>query len=200
MVIGTSSRFRIETLRCHFTSVFQKFVVLPPDIDEKAHSAPDPFEMTERIARAKIHAVLEKLKCSHPTALSSPGTVVVTSDQVVVKDSEVREKPVSVEENRAFLSSYSNSSVRTVAAYAVCLASTGKVLVGHDETETFFGEFGSDVVERVINRGVSAHCAGGLVVEDEELSQFVLRVVGTLDGVRGMACQVVDRLLQQLGQ
>ncbi|KEG12989.1 MAF-like septum formation protein [Trypanosoma grayi] len=195
MVIGTSSAFRAKNLRRHFGDVFQEFLLLPPDIDEKAYRASDPYTLTELIARAKVQAVLEKLKDTQPPVTHG---VVVAFDQVAVKDGEIREKPVSVQENKAFLSSYSGSSVRTVAAYVVCALDTGKILVEHQDTETFFSPFGEDVVDAIIARGASMNAAGGFVVEDEDLSRYVVRVVGTFDGVCGMDPDVMARLLKQI--
>ncbi|ORC88389.1 MAF-like septum formation protein [Trypanosoma theileri] len=193
MVIGTSSAFREEMLRRYFSGAFENFVTIPPDVNEKEYRADDPVKMTEEIARAKMKAVLEKVKRLLP-AEAAHG-VVVTFDQVAVKDGEIREKPISKEENREFLASYSGSSVKTVSTYIVYSLDTTVMAVGHQETETFFSPFGNDVIDRIIERGASMNAAGGFVVEDPDLSQHVLRVSGTLDGVRGMDPALVGSLL-----
>ncbi|RNF13013.1 septum formation protein [Trypanosoma conorhini] len=195
MVIGTSSARRVELLKSHFAGgVHREFIALPPDIDEKAWRSPDPFELTKLIARAKMQAVLEKLKDAHPHLKHG---VVVTFDQVVVKDGEVREKPESAEEARRFLKSYSNSHVGTVAAYVVYSLDTGKLTVGENETDTYFSAYGDDVVERVLARGACMHTAGAFVVEDEDISRHVVRNVGTFEAVQGVDPIVLERLMKQ---
>ncbi|CBH18480.1 septum formation protein MAF homologue, putative [Trypanosoma equiperdum] len=196
MIIGTSSAFRANVLREHFGDRFRNFVLLPPDIDEKAYRAADPFELTESIARAKMKAVLEKAR-QHSPPISGPA-IALTFDQVVVKGDEVREKPLSTEQCRSFIASYSGGGVRTVATYALCVVGTENVLVAHNETETFFSKFGDDIVERTLERGACMNSAGGLVVEDEDMSRHVVRIVGTSYGVRGMEPAVVEKLLSQL--
>ncbi|KAH9578674.1 Maf-like protein [Trypanosoma melophagium] len=193
MIIGTSSSFREEMLRRHFSGAFANFITIPPDIDEKAYRSDDPIMLTEQIARAKMKAVMEKLKFVPP--FETKHGVVLTFDQVAVKDGKIREKPVSREQNKEFLASYSNSSVKTVSTYVVYSLDTHNTAVGHQETETFFSSFGNDVIDRVIERGASMSSAGGFVVEDPDLSQYVVLFSGTLDGVRGMDPVVVARLL-----
>nr|CCC95942.1 unnamed protein product [Trypanosoma congolense IL3000] len=198
MIIGTSSAFRADVLRRHFGHAFQRFVVVHPDIDEKAYRAPDAVQLTELIARAKMKAVLEKIK---QQSMPLEGeAVAITCDQVVVKDNEIREKPISVQEAREFITSYSGGSAKTVACYAVAAVGGETVLVGHYETETSFSEFDSDVVERVIARQKCMNTAGALMVEDEDLTQYVTRIVGTLDGVRGVEPVVIERLLSEMSR
>ncbi|RNF11543.1 septum formation protein [Trypanosoma rangeli] len=194
MVIGTSSTVRAKLLQNYFSDVYQEFLKLSPDIDEKAWRSPDPFELTRLVACAKMRAVLEKLKHTHPHLKHG---VVVTFDQVVVKDGEIREKPESVEEARGYLKSYSNSNVRTVAAYAVCSLDTGKMKVGEHETDTYFSAYDDDVVERVLARGACMHTAGAFVVEDEDISRYVVRNVGTLEAVQGVDPVALEHLMKK---
>ncbi|EAN96881.1 hypothetical protein, conserved [Trypanosoma cruzi] len=194
MVIGTSSRRRADILVEHFTGAYKEFITISPEIDEKEWRSTDPFDLTKVIARAKLQAVLEKLKDMHPAPKHG---VVVTFDQVVVKDGEIREKPTSVEEAKKFIASYSNSSVRTVAAYVVYIIDSGKIKVGEKETVTYFSAYNDDVINRVLARGVCMNTAGAFVVEDEDISCHVVRNLGTLEAVQGVDPAALELLIKQ---
>lgn len=171
---------------------------LSPDIDEKAIRRATPAETVTAIAHAKMDAVLALLRSGGNATMPD---FVITSDQVVeTPDGQVREKPVDAEENRRFLSEYSNSSVATVAGIAVFNVKTVKCVTGLHRTRVHFSTISPDVMDRLISRGDSLQCCGGFVVEDEDLQKCVLRIDGgTVQSVQGVDVPTFLQLLREAG-
>jgi septum formation protein len=82
-----------------------KYEVLKADIDEKAIRHDSPKDLVLALAHAKADALLQKLTAADSsssgvglTGGSSSGTFLITCDQVVVHDGQMREKPEDVAE------------------------------------------------------------------------------------------------------
>ena len=109
LVLGTSSQFR----RKLFQESFSEFILkdekidqfISPDIDEKAIRDSDSEKLCQKIAVAKCDAILKEYEGKLPK-----DSIILTFDQVVVCDGELREKPVDESEARKFLKSYSEGS------------------------------------------------------------------------------------------
>ena len=104
LILATSSPFR----RSLFKTAFKEFLIedeskqfLSADIDEKAIRHPDSSVMCQKIALAKCDAILEQKKHLLPK-----DAIILTFDQVVVCENELREKPSDEQELRRFLQSY----------------------------------------------------------------------------------------------
>lgn len=94
VILGSSSPWRKQVLS---QIVGSDFSVLSPNIDEKEIRDPDPAALTIKLAHAKAKALLSKI---------SGEALLITSDQVVVCNGMIREKPETVAECREFLRSY----------------------------------------------------------------------------------------------
>lgn len=93
------------------------FECVPADIDEKAIRDPDPEVLVMKLANAKADAL-----AARPAFAPSEGgqnTLLLTSDQVVVFEGQIREKPESADEAREFIRGYGRSPCRTVGAIVV---------------------------------------------------------------------------------
>jgi septum formation protein len=126
---------------------------------------------------------------------------IITGDQVAVYENCVREKPLTREENVAFLQSYRGSSVETVAGTVLVNVLRGNMRrqskVNHTKT-TFRPDLPDDVIERVIERGDSLQCCGGFVVDDIELREFIESVVPSFEAVAGLDMDAVSSLMQEM--
>ena len=80
IILGSPSRFRKKI----FSQIVQDFSSMSTDIDEKAIRSDDPEQLTLLIANTKASA-LEK-------QIAEPA-ILVTADQVVVFDGQIREEP-----------------------------------------------------------------------------------------------------------
>jgi septum formation protein len=116
--LGSSSSNRQKILQL----VEWSYDIMIPDIDEKAFRHEDPLFLPVIIAKAKAAAIFERLSDQSPF-------ILLTADQIVLFDSDVREKPVNEEEAIKFLSSYSNRSVSTISAVVATHYPSGKALL-----------------------------------------------------------------------
>src|ERR1035437_10016311 len=83
------------------------FEVMSPDIDEKAVRSDSPSDMVMAIANAKVDVLISKIK---------EPAILICSDQVVLYEGKIREKPVDEKEAREFLQSYAVVHPETLGA------------------------------------------------------------------------------------
>ena len=163
------------------------FTVMAADIDERAIRFEDPGALTLALARAKADALLPQI---HEPAL------LITSDQVVVWQGTIREKPQHAEEARAFLRGYAEGPAETVTAVVVTHTATGLRQQGVDRAMVWFHRIPEEVIDQVIARGeIFAH-AGGFSITDPLLSASIERVDGTAESVIGLPTDLTRQLLR----
>ena len=150
------------------------------------------------IAKAKADALMKRLESSRSEAKGSDGqqqTVLVTTDQIVLFNNEIREKPESVDEALAFLHSYNNSAVSTVSAVVVTHLPSGVQESSVDVSTVYWSSIPEDTVERVVARGKIMSSAGGFRIEDPELNPLIQRLEGSVDSVMGMPLDLTESLV-----
>lgn len=86
------------------------FEVAVPDIDEKSFRSNDPNLLPVIIAKAKATAILGRVSEDREPF------ILLTADQIVLYQDEIREKPMNEHQATYFLSSYSNHEVHTISA------------------------------------------------------------------------------------
>jgi len=193
IILGSSSKFRRKVVSENLGPTFN-VETLSPDIDEKAIRRDTAEDLVEALSRAKADAVRSKLS---PAQLLYNATII-TGDQVVRFKGEIREKPISPEENAMFLQSYRNSTVEVVTGLCVDSVKTGRRMAGVEVERVTYGSIPDDVVAAVMARGDSAHCCGGLVVEDPDLSKCIVSMEGTLDAIMGLPVALLLRLMKEV--
>ncbi|CAM9694546.1 unnamed protein product [Ectocarpus fasciculatus] len=196
IVLGSSSGYRRRIM----DSLGWEFSTASPDVDEKAIRDPDPRKMCAEIARAKARALAERL---------DKPAVLITADQVCLFDEghgrgeEVREKPESVEEAKAFLRSYSCRSVKTLSALCVTNLDTGRAAEGVHESTVSWREISPAVVDDVIARGNvmgstrEMEKAGGFALEEPGLRSLVEKIEGSVDSVLGLPVDLLCTLVER---
>jgi septum formation protein len=163
------------------------FAVMPAHIDERAIRSEDPGALTLALAHAKADALLPHI---HEPAL------LITSDQVVVWQGKIREKPEHAEEARAFLRGYGEGPAETVTAVVVTNTATGVRQQGVDRATVWFRRIPEGVIDQVIAREeVFAH-AGGFSITDPLLEAYIERVDGTAESVIGLPAALTRQLLR----
>ena len=116
IVLGSSSSSRRQIMEM----LQWPFEVMIPDIDEKAIRCDDHMKLPLLIAKAKADAIWERISSAAPPDNQPTAPfILITSDQVVYYNGEIREKPVNEEKARLFLSSYSGRAVSTISAVVV---------------------------------------------------------------------------------
>jgi septum formation protein len=182
IILGSQSKGRRELL----AAMGYEFAVMPANIDERAIRSEDPGGLTLALAHAKADALLPQI---HEPA------VLITSDQVVVWQGKIREKPVHVEEARAFLRGYAEAPAETVTAVVVTHTATGVRRQGIDRATVWFRRIPGQAIEQVVARGeVFAH-AGGFSITDPLLEPYIERVDGTAESVIGLPTALTRRLI-----
>ena len=195
LLVGSSSIQRRRILEAAFGDRFD-IICRSPDIDEKAIRHADPEIMTKAIARGKMERILAMI--NEDPQLKDSVDFAVTSDQVALYKGEVREKPDTEEEAFQYLSDYSDSTVSTVSGIVVADVRRSLQAEGTWWTSTAFSTISDEVKRRVIARKYVMSCAGGFVVEDEELASLRSFVQGTQEEVQGMSVSVFAKLLAEL--
>lgn len=195
IVLGTSSKYRHVLFAKHFPHIL--FSNISPSIDEKAirlentsREESDPRALTTILAHAKADALLHQL---------SPGTVLITSDQVVVYKGRIREKPESEDECRQFLQDYGAFPVQTVTAVVLSVIDRNrqsKRFEGVDVATQHLLPIPQIVVDKLIRKGDVMYCAGGITVEDALLRPYLGKRQGSLESIMGLPVTLVDKLFQ----
>jgi MAF protein len=183
IILGSQSHGRRELL----SAMGYAFAVMPAHIDERAIRSEDPGALTLALAHAKADALLPQI---HEPVL------LITSDQVVVWQGKIREKPAHTEEARAFLRGYAKGPAETVTAVVVTHTATGVRQQGVDRAKVWFRRIPEEVIDQVIAGGeVFAH-AGGFSITDPLLEAYIERVDGTAESIIGLPTALTRQLLR----
>ena len=118
--------------------------------------------MAARLARLKAEAVASKY----------PHAVVIGSDQVALRGTEVLGKPGSVERCREQLQKSSGKEVVFLTAVHVIDGTGGRVESHVDRTVVKFRELSDAEIDRYIERDNPLDCAGGFKAESLGIALF----------------------------
>ncbi|CAM6099792.1 unnamed protein product [Calypogeia fissa] len=195
IILGSSSATRQAILK----EMGYDFVVVSADIDERLIRREKPEDLVMALAEAKAKAILAKLAASPATDLSqnSQTTLLITADQVVVHEGNIREKPRTVEEARLFIEGYSRSPASTVGAVLVTNLTTGATKGAVDRAEIYFHPIPDQVISALIEEGTVFWAAGGLLVEHPLVSPLVNAMVGSIDSVMGLPKDLTTTLINE---
>src|SRR3989339_1134219 len=174
LILGSASKWRKIILeKAGYT-----FEVMTADIDEKAIRSENYEELPLLIARAKADALL--LKIVEPS-------ILITSDQVVVCDGELWEKPKDEEEAKRFMKSYSEGKAgQTNTAVVVTNTENGKRAEGVDIAKAYFKEIPDKIIEEYIKDGDASQCSGGFTIDHPLLIPYLDRIEGDNDSIEGL--------------
>ncbi|CAI0436170.1 unnamed protein product [Linum tenue] len=193
VILGSASIARKTIL----AEMGYQFTVMTADIDEKAIRKEKPEELVMALAEAKAEAILERLPIGDYAQRAEP-TLLITTDQVVVYDGAIREKPSNEEEARQFMKDYSGGHAATVGSVVVTNLKTGLRKGGWDRVEIHFHEIPDEVIEKLVEEGIVLKAAGGLIIEHPLIVPFVKQVVGTTDSVMGLPKALTEKLLKEV--
>jgi len=172
------------------------FTIMTADIDEKSIRKETPEDLVMALAEAKAEAILQRLPVDDYLKEAEP-TLLITSDQVVVYEGVIREKPTSKEEARQFLKDYSGRHAATVGSVLVTNLKTGLRKGDSDRVEIYFNEIPDEIIEKLVDEGITLNVAGGLIIEHPLVLPFVKEVVGTTDSVMGLPKALTEKLLKE---
>ncbi|KAB2040810.1 hypothetical protein ES319_D02G108600v1 [Gossypium barbadense] len=192
IILGSSSLPRRKIL----TEMGYEFTLMSADIDEKGIRKEKPEELVMALAEAKADAILQRLPVSDYVKEAEP-TLLITSDQVVVYEGVIREKPANEEEAHQFIKGYSGGHAATVGSVLVTNLKTGFRKGEWDRVEIHFHEIPDEVIEKLIEEGNVLHVARGLLIEHPLIKPYIKQVVGTIDSVMGLPKAPTEKLIKE---
>ncbi|XP_047155294.1 7-methyl-GTP pyrophosphatase-like [Vigna umbellata] len=190
IILGSSSKARREIL----SEMGYEFTIMTADIDEKSIRREKPEDLVMALAEAKADAIVQRLPTGGGLEEDDSTTLLITADTVVVYRGIIREKPTSEKEAREFIKGYSGSHAAVVGSVVVTNLATGKRCGGWDSAEVYFLEIPDEVIDSLIDEGITFNVAGGLMLEHPLTLPFVDAVVGSTDTVMGLSKALTEKL------
>ena len=162
-----------------------------PDIPEDRLPGEEPGELSTRLAQSKAQAV----------AAFYPGSVIIGSDQVAVRDGEVLGKPGVASEAISQLSASSGRAVEFLTG--VCVLDTGdeasEPFLHVDITRVAFRPLSSDEVRRYVECEQPLDCAGSFKAEALGIALFERIDSSDPTGLTGLPLIWLSGVLRHLG-
>jgi septum formation protein len=158
LILASTSRYRRDLLG----RLGLPFDSVPPLVDETRHPAEPASAMAARLARLKAEAV----SSLHPDA------VVIGSDQVALRGTEVLGKPGTVERCREQLQQSSGRDVVFLTAVHVIDGPSRRADSYVDRTTVLFRDLTVEEIDRYIERDQPLDCAGGFKAESLGIALF----------------------------
>lgn len=158
LILASTSTYRRELL----DRLRVPFEAIAPGCAEERLTDEPARELALRLARLKAEAV----------AARHPGSVVIGSDQVAVRGTEILGKPGSVERCMDQLRSSSGHEVVFLTAVHVVDGRHGRSDSHLDHTVVRFRELGDDELVRYITIDAPLDCAGGFKAESLGIALF----------------------------
>lgn len=188
IILGSSSSSRAAVLRGKNVP----FKTVAPDIDEKAIRTENIFELPVLIARAKMAALKSKVQGKH---------VVITADQVIKWDRELREKPRDSAELRKYIESYSGSVLPAQCINAVVVSNmkNGQTAEGKAVAYVYFNKIPPEQIDRIVADPRFMKQAGGIITEDPLMKPYIFRIAGGEDAVWGLPFNLLKELFEKVG-
>jgi septum formation protein len=158
LILASTSRYRRSLLQ----RLGVPFDCIAPDADETRLPGEPAAEMAARLARVKAEAV----------AARRPGAIVIGSDQVALRGTDVLGKPGSVARCREQLRASSGQEVVFLTAVHVIDGMAGRAESHVDRTVVKFRELSDAEIDRYIERDQPLDCAGGFKAESLGIALF----------------------------
>jgi len=183
IILGSQSAGRKKVLK----DMGYEFEIMPADIDEKQIRFDDPIKLTLALANAKAGAILPKLK--------NKDSILITSDQVVVCNGKIIEKPVDEKEVRSFIEMYKRYPAETVTSVVVINTVLNKKVEGTDIVKIWLNPIPKEVADKYIESKEPFFVAGGLAIEHPIIGSYVDRIEGELESTMGLPKKLTAELI-----
>ena len=185
LILASTSRYR----RALLGRLGVPFDCVAPDVDEARLPGESAVDLAARLARLKAEAVSRL----HPAA------VVIGSDQVALRGSEVLGKPGTVERCREQLAHSAGRDVVFLTAVHVIDGPSGRADSHVDRTTVLFRELATDEIDRYVERDRPLDCAGGFKAESLGISLFERIDSSDPTGLTGLPLAWVCGALRRAG-
>lgn len=185
LILGSKSYGRKHVLQ----RAGYEFEVMSADIDEKAIRSDDFEELPLFLARAKAEALVKQIE---------EPAILITSDQVVVFDGQLREKPETEIQARKYLTSYSGKWLQANTAVVVTNTETGKQAEALDIAKAYINSIPQAVIDQLIHEGKVMYAAGGIIVEHPLIAPYITEIQGSLDSITGLPVLLTKKLIAEV--
>lgn len=187
LVLASGSPYRRELLG----RLGLPFACRSPDISEDRLPNEEPGELSTRLALSKARAITDFY----------PGSVLIGSDQIAVRDGEVLGKPGTADEAIAQLSASSGRAVEFLTG--ICVLDTEKEssepFLHVDITRVAFRPLSDDEVRRYVDREQPLDCAGSFKAEALGISLFERIDSNDPTGLIGLPLIWLSGVLRHIG-
>jgi len=188
IILGSSSAGRKLVMNELSQELGFTFEVISPDIDEKVIRFDNHSDLVMAIANAKADAIVSKIK---------EPAILICSDQVVLYNNKIREKPIDEKEAREFLQSYANIHPETIGAIVVVNTETGKRAGGLQTSKIHFKPLPKKIIDDHINSGLALSGAGGFSIHDPILKDYIDYIEGGFDSATGLSKDLLKKLVKE---
>ena len=161
--------------------------IIPADIDESALPGEGPFELVERLARAKAETVAKE----H----AEEGEPVVAADTIVALAGELLGKPADEADARRMLHALSGKTHQV--ATGVCIVRDGSAESFVDITDVTFYELSHDEIDAYVATGEPMDKAGAYGIQGRHGRMLVEKIDGDFYNVVGLPIAKVVRALSR---
>ena len=165
------------------------FEIITADIDEKAIRCDDYYALPVKLACAKAEAV--KLKIKEPVLL-------ITADQVVLSNGELREKPKDARQAREFLRSYGKYPAEIINAVVVTNTKNNKRAQGIDIAKAYFKEIPEEIIDELVKMEDILNSAGGFLAEHGLLQPYLEKYEGKEGNSLGLPRVLTENLILEV--
>lgn len=181
MILASQSPRRIELMRDAGFDVR----VIPADIDETALPDEGPFELVERLARAKALAVARE----H----ASGDEPVLAADTIVALDGELLGKPTNELDAKRMLRALSGATHQV--ATGVCIVRGASAHSFVDISDVTFYELTDEEIDAYVASGEPMDKAGAYGIQGRHGRMLVKKIDGDFYNVMGLPIAKVTRAL-----
>jgi septum formation protein len=189
IILGSSSAGRKLVMDELAQELGFEFEVESPDIDEKAVRFDNPSDLVMAVANAKTDALILKIK---------EPAILICSDQVVLYDGKIREKPINEKEAEEFLQSYKNVPAEMLGAVVVVNTKTGERASGLQTSKVYLKPLPEQIISGHIKSGMALRGAGGFCMHDPIIKDYIDHVDGGFDSASGLSKKLVKRLMSKV--
>lgn len=189
LVLASASPRRQELLR----NAGIDFVVQPAHVNEDMFANEDPVTYVSRLARAKAHAVWQRLSA---TGKPESRTFVLGADTTVVVQGELLAKPLDAADAARMLRLLSGRTHEVITG--VHLVGDGVDQGRSETTRVTFERLSETEIEMYVAHGEPMDKAGAYAIQGIG-SRWITRIDGCYFNVVGLPVPLVYRILRERG-
>jgi len=185
IILGSKSPDRKKIL----TKMGYKFSVMNPNIDEKSIRHKNPKKLALNLAFAKAASLLPKIKTP---------AILITSDEIVVCNNKILEKPKDKNEAQKFLKLYAKFPAKTITAVVATNTTNKKQRSGLDIASVWFAPIPKDTIKKIAAKESTLRWAGGFSIDTPLLKKYVLKIKGTKESIAGLPIKLTKKLIEKV--